>query len=137
MAPDSRTLTDVTQEEQDRLDLQHYLWKAKLDGKLHLAPIQDPRNILDIGTGTGIWAKQLSRVYPNASVVGTDLSLIQPTENLPTNCSFVREDSEEDWVFDKPFDFIHWRLMVSCCEFSLEAWPCALRAVSANIERRS
>jgi ubiquinone/menaquinone biosynthesis C-methylase UbiE len=26
------------------------------DGKLHFAPLDNPQNILDIGTGTGIWA---------------------------------------------------------------------------------
>lgn len=24
--------------------------------ELHLAPIKEPQNVLDIGTGTGIWA---------------------------------------------------------------------------------
>lgn len=82
-----------------------------------------PRSILDIGTGTGIWAKQVAREFPYADVIGTDLSLIQPTETMPGNCSFVREDSEEEWVFDKYFDFIHWRLMLSCCEFELHPSP--------------
>jgi ubiquinone/menaquinone biosynthesis C-methylase UbiE len=27
-----------------------------LKGELHAAPIQNPRRVLDIGTGTGIWA---------------------------------------------------------------------------------
>lgn len=27
-----------------------------LEGKLHLAPLGRPQNILDIGTGSGIWA---------------------------------------------------------------------------------
>lgn len=27
-----------------------------LEGLLHLAPINNPHNILDLGTGTGIWA---------------------------------------------------------------------------------
>jgi len=25
-------------------------------GRLHLAPLREPKNALDIGTGTGIWA---------------------------------------------------------------------------------
>lgn len=41
--------------------------------------------------------------------------MIQPTDSLPPNCSFVREDSTEPWVFDKLFDYIHWRFMVTCC----------------------
>lgn len=27
-----------------------------LEGKLHLAPLLNPQNILDVGTGTGVWA---------------------------------------------------------------------------------
>jgi len=49
-----------------------------LDGKLHLAPLDAPQRILDIGTGTGIWAIDIADEYPMAEVIGTDLSPIQP-----------------------------------------------------------
>lgn len=43
--------------EQDRLDLQHHMLLIMLDGRLHLAPINpNLQNVLDVGTGTGIWA---------------------------------------------------------------------------------
>jgi hypothetical protein len=43
------------QNEQDRLDLQHHIYRLNVDGKLHLAPIpKDVHNILDIGCGTGL-----------------------------------------------------------------------------------
>lgn len=43
--------------EQDRLDMIHHMFKLALGGKLFLAPIENgPLRILDIGTGTGIWA---------------------------------------------------------------------------------
>jgi SAM-dependent methyltransferase len=42
------------------LDLQHHLFTLTFDGKLHIAPIEELKggvhNVLDIGTGTGIWA---------------------------------------------------------------------------------
>lgn len=38
------------------LDLQHHLFLLTLDGKLGLAPVSQPNYVLDIGTGTGIWA---------------------------------------------------------------------------------
>ena len=50
----------------DRLDLQHQLWLYTLRNELFTAPIQSPKNILDIGTGTGIWAIEVgmsNRVY--------------------------------------------------------------------------
>ncbi|KAI9739710.1 MAG: hypothetical protein M1834_006429 [Cirrosporium novae-zelandiae] len=50
------------EKEQDRLDLAHYMITSLLDGKLHLAPLpSDPSRILDIGTGTGIWAIEADR----------------------------------------------------------------------------
>jgi hypothetical protein len=38
-------------------DLQHQLFYLTFDGKLVLAPIsKHPQHVLDVGTGTGIWA---------------------------------------------------------------------------------
>lgn len=103
------------QAEQDRLDLQHHMITILLDGKLQCAPIQSPKNVLDIATGTGIWAIQFARQHPESNVVGTDLSLIQPTENAPPNVSFVKEDSEHDeWIFPVPFDYIFLRAVYTC-----------------------
>jgi methylase of polypeptide subunit release factors len=37
--------------------MQHQLWLLTLDDKLSLAPVrQNPHHVLDLGTGTGIWA---------------------------------------------------------------------------------
>ena len=45
-----------------------------LDGQLHKAPIGDtPHRILDVGTGTGIWAIDMADMYPMAEVLGNDL----------------------------------------------------------------
>ncbi|KAF5548823.1 hypothetical protein FMEXI_4493, partial [Fusarium mexicanum] len=44
-------------EEQDRMDLGHHIYRLVLGGDLFLAPIGDKvKRILDLGTGTGIWA---------------------------------------------------------------------------------
>lgn len=32
------------------------MYLLTLDRKLHLAPVKNPQRILDVGTGTGIWA---------------------------------------------------------------------------------
>jgi hypothetical protein len=41
--------------ESDRLDLQYQALKMLHDDKIYFAPLKDPKRILDIGTGTGIW----------------------------------------------------------------------------------
>jgi Methylase of polypeptide chain release factors len=43
------------------MDLLHYIYRLLLKGELHLAPVpQDIHHVLDIGTGTGIWAIQFA-----------------------------------------------------------------------------
>lgn len=70
--------------------------------------------MLDIATGTGIWPIQFARQHPEANIIGTDLSLIQPA-NAPANCSFVKENSEyDDWIFPQPFDFVFMRMVFTC-----------------------
>lgn len=45
--------------EQDRLDMIHHIIKLVLNDRLFLAPIEDgPIRVLDIGTGTGLWATE-------------------------------------------------------------------------------
>jgi SAM-dependent methyltransferase len=104
-------------DEQDRLDLQHNLFLLTLDGKLNLAPIEEMpggiHNVLDIGTGTGIWAVDFATRFPYADIIGTDLSPIQPAV-VPPNCRFEVDDAEDEWVFSQKFDYIHGRMLGSC-----------------------
>lgn len=58
----------------DRLDMHHEIMLQLLEGKIHLALIGDsPQRILDIGTGTGIWAVDCADTYSSTEVIGTDL----------------------------------------------------------------
>ncbi|KAL8796300.1 MAG: hypothetical protein Q9195_001415 [Heterodermia aff. obscurata] len=65
--------------EWERLDLKHHAFKLLCSGNLHLAPLEAPKKIIDIGTGTGIWAIEMADQYPNSTIIGTDLSPIQPS----------------------------------------------------------
>ncbi|KAF2089174.1 S-adenosyl-L-methionine-dependent methyltransferase [Saccharata proteae CBS 121410] len=95
--------------EKDRLDLQHHLYLMAAGNKLYLAPIKkNPQNVLDIATGTGLWAIDFADEHPTATVLGMDLSPIQPNM-VPPNCSFEVDDANEDWTYSRKFDFIHCR----------------------------
>lgn len=62
-------LYDLYREETPRLmkrclDLQHHTFKIICDGRLHLAPISKPQRVLDLATGTGIWAIEFGKHSP-------------------------------------------------------------------------
>ena len=97
------------EKEQDRLDLHHEIMLGLLGGSINLAPVEKPHHILDVGTGTGIWAIDAADKFPSAEVIGTDLSPIQPRW-VPPNCQFQVDDAELDWTFKNDyFDYIHVR----------------------------
>lgn len=55
--------------ENDRMDMMHHLFTLIINGELHVAPIgENPQRILDLGTGTGIWAIEMADMYPSAEV---------------------------------------------------------------------
>lgn len=61
------------EQEQERLDIHHEILSEILEGELYLAPVSNPRKVLDVGTGTGIWAIDMADLHPEAEVTGTDL----------------------------------------------------------------
>ncbi|WYZ46579.1 hypothetical protein EsH8_IX_000804 [Colletotrichum jinshuiense] len=99
--------------EQERLDLTHHLWDLTWDNQLCVCPKKDgAENVLDIGTGTGVWAMDYADAHPEAKVVGVDLSPIQPGF-VPPNCSFEIDDVEKEWTWSVNFDFVLIRHMNS------------------------
>jgi SAM-dependent methyltransferase len=95
------------------MDLNHHLYRMMLQGRLFRAPIgRAPQRVLDLGTGTGIWAIDFADEYPSALVIGTDLSPIQPS-SVPPNCRFYVDDIESEWTYgaEEKFDFIHARAL--------------------------
>lgn len=93
------------------MDMTHHVFTLLLGGKLYLAPVPDNvKNVLDVGTGTGIWAIDFADTFPEASIIGTDLSPIQPSW-APPNVSFEVNDCCDPWVFHTKFDYVHVRAM--------------------------
>ncbi|KAM0271155.1 hypothetical protein ACHAQH_009174 [Verticillium albo-atrum] len=90
----------------------HRFLTILLDNKLFLAPIENSaKRVLDVGTGTGIWAITFADQFPEAEVTGTDLSPTQPTW-LPSNLSFEIDDCTRSWTWKADtFDFVHVRFL--------------------------
>ncbi len=85
--------------------------------------------MLDFGTGTGVWAIEYAQENPVAEVVGVDLSPVQPS-SVPANCEFHVADVEQDWQYDKPFDYIHCRFL----SMGIRDWPRIFRQTFANLK---
>ncbi|KIX08763.1 uncharacterized protein Z518_03420 [Rhinocladiella mackenziei CBS 650.93] len=99
--------------EQERLDMQHAMFLRSFGGKLFLAPIERTmQDVLDLGTGTGSWAIDFADQHPQSNVLGVDLSPIQPM-SVPPNCKFEVDDFDNPWTYNKKFDFIHGRMLLT------------------------
>ncbi|KAK1449799.1 hypothetical protein CMEL01_07135 [Colletotrichum melonis] len=97
------------------LDLQHNIYLLSLNYKLGLAPPNEnlkAQRVLDVGTGTGLWAIDFGDEHPEAEVIGVDLTPV-PTAFVPPNVKFEVDDIEEPWTYSQPFDYIHIRGMTS------------------------
>lgn len=115
--------------EQDRLDLHHHIFRLVIDGALFRAPIDhSTARVLDLGTGTGIWALEMADEFPKAIVKGTDLSPIQPRW-IPSNCVFEVDDFESPWDFSHAFDFIYARNLAG----SVRDFPALYQSIIANL----
>ena len=101
------------------MDLQYHAFRLALNDKLYQAPVtENPTAILDLGTGTGIWAIDCADKHPETEIIGTDLSPIQP-QWVPPNVKFEVDDAEQAWTFpDNHFDLIHTRILMG----SLRDW---------------
>ncbi|KAK1983175.1 S-adenosyl-L-methionine-dependent methyltransferase [Colletotrichum cereale] len=81
--------------------LTYHPWLLTWDNEL----CNCPKRVLDVGTGTGIWALDYAEEHPEATVLGVDLSPIQSCF-VPLNSSFEVDDVEKEWTWKEPFDFI-------------------------------
>ncbi|KAF4998713.1 hypothetical protein FGRMN_3039 [Fusarium graminum] len=99
------------EQQNDLMDLTHHILTLGLGDKLYLAPLEEDKiqQVIDIGTGTGIWAIDFADKCPGVEIVGTELSPIQPSW-IPPNLKFEIEDCTRDWTFRNDFaDYIHVR----------------------------
>lgn len=115
----------IDEKELDRNDLQHHKYTLLLRDRLFVAPIAESRfdhgnsRVLDLGTGTGIWAIDMADKYPKTEVLGVDIAATQPAF-VPPNCVFEIDDVEDEWPYRPAhFDFIHGRDLMT----AIRDWP--------------
>ncbi|OTB12111.1 hypothetical protein K445DRAFT_25941 [Daldinia sp. EC12] len=96
-------------QEQERNNLQHEISVDVHDGALHICPVTNPKRVLDVGTGTGIWAVEFAKRHPDCYVLGTDLNPVPDPPFITHNCHFIIADADEEWKLGSPFDLIHVR----------------------------
>ncbi|KAF4332988.1 hypothetical protein FBEOM_13207 [Fusarium beomiforme] len=129
------------QVENERLDLQHNLFLLTFGDKLGLAPPNDPdakvQHVLDVGTGTGIWAIDYADEHPEAEachlsrlIAATDCYFsFSDSSSVPTNLRFLIDDIDEEWEYGQSFDYIHSRMMV----FSIKDWENYIRKIFKHV----
>jgi SAM-dependent methyltransferase len=113
-------------QEDNRLDYQHHVLHLSI-GSHSVAPLpQELTRILDVGTGTGIWAIEMARQYPRAQVIGVDIGTSSFKTDLPENCVLQSGNVMEHLPFpDQTFDYTHQRFLVAAIPAA--RWPDVVR----------
>lgn len=127
--------------EGERLDLQHHLLKVAL-GRNYYPRLRQPRAILDIACGTGIWGIEMAQEFKRARVVCFDYDRTafdsstakRGLVGLPPNFEFLVHDALQPFPFEAgSFDFTHLRFVGSFV--ARDRWP-DLIAEMARFTRR-
>ncbi|CCC11143.1 hypothetical protein SMACR_03857 [Sordaria macrospora] len=98
----------------DAMEILHHAIMLQLEGKLYLSPLDKKKveKVLDVATGSGLWAIDFADEFPNAEVIGTDVSPIQPSW-VPPNVKFELEDCNREWAWpENTFDFVNLRTLI-------------------------
>ncbi|RSL93066.1 hypothetical protein CEP52_013480 [Fusarium oligoseptatum] len=98
----------IDEDEISRLELMHGVLNRLFDSRLIFPPIRSPRRILDCGCGPGDWAMEVASQYPDAEVLGIDISPHVIPENPPDNMELQVDDLNGRFTFpSNHFDVVH------------------------------
>lgn len=120
-----------------RLEEQAGHLSAIMNDQVIHAPLHNPARLLEVGCGTGYLTTHLGTIYPNADVVGLDLSTVPELRIRPRNVRFLKGDvmsqTPQEWTpqsgtdlvknDDRGFDYLFSRLLIC----GMNDWPGYLR----------
>ncbi|GAB0135987.1 hypothetical protein EsDP_00004306 [Epichloe bromicola] len=104
----------LTQEEQDRLDFQHEIYLFTMNGRLGRAPVREPRNVLDVATGTGIWAVRTQPPTRPATSSGRTSRRCNAPGRRPTSPSSGTTSKRTPGLPGPQLDYLHLRFTICC-----------------------
>jgi ubiquinone/menaquinone biosynthesis C-methylase UbiE len=105
----------------------HEFWNLIFRDHKIIAPVTAPREILDIGCGTGSWCMDVADDFPTANVYGIDLSPVQPIY-VANNCTFILENVLYGTSFlDDKFDLVQSRCLGA--GIPNRRWPAYLQEI--------
>jgi len=95
-----------------RLNDMHAGLKDFLGGVNTKAPLGNPKAILELGCGSGIWAFEMAEQFPEAKVTAVDVSPVNESRK-PANCEYKKVNLISDWPFEpESFDVVHMRFLL-------------------------
>lgn len=108
--------------EDSRLNYQHYVMYLSI-GSHYIAPLPTAvSRILDVGTGTGIWAIEMANHFPMAQIVGCDITDTSFKTDLPRNCILTTGNILKGLPFpDQTFEYTHQRFLTAAIPAA--NWP--------------
>ncbi|KAI0036566.1 S-adenosyl-L-methionine-dependent methyltransferase [Vararia minispora EC-137] len=96
-----------------RLDIWHAGLRRYIDNKLTLAPLERPKRILDLGSGSCAWLIEAAEVYADAELVAVDADP-PPARPLPRNLRYeqrnILDPFPPSWIAS--FDVVHCRFIL-------------------------
>jgi ubiquinone/menaquinone biosynthesis C-methylase UbiE len=117
LVPRTNSVNKTSNVEHQRLELQSRLLYRLMGNKVFHSPLHRSKihKTLDIGCGTGAVTHEMASMFPDAQVLGADLSPVPEVRQKLPNISYVQGDimELEDARFEQnSFDMIFSRLLV-------------------------
>lgn len=106
----------------------HHMWGILLQDRLYLPPIDEPTHVIDLGTGQGLWALDMAERYPDAQILGLDLT--PPPQSLYNNLQFQVDDFTQEWMPNEGYDLAHLRGLTG----SVQDWPALYSTIFKNLK---